>query len=1073
MAATKAAPKIAAKAILDLVKNLQAEHRASEMLAPFVDGLKEARGLALAEAALKKAKKGLRSTYLAARVAEAKGDAKTAAKLANEFCKGFGALDRGRLNLAHAFCLVAPLANDVASIHAAVKAMAFADAYHHSFLPVAMANAEARGDAAEAATWRERLAISERLRPVILELRRNQEEQTLKKATAAVDAMTDDDRRFVFRRLVSRPEMFDPDLLARAIAETTADAEVPAAAWVRALGQLGDDDEDTAVAKALRARVNAEPATMAKVVERILEVDKSAGHLAKDEDPDDHPIYKGVCTALFALAERAGDPKVFAIFDYALRETRAVVQHALIVTWLHGNHAGKKAWPSMSDAQARECFSFLIASARKGPHSGAAEHSIYYWSRKGVEDLVEEGLEKETKHEEVIDNLYSVVGYLGARTIAVRMIPREKQAFWRLQDAIGTLWTPEWHQELLAQLDTWGEPRLAEIYLEALSDHVKKLAPTIELVRRVLAWPTPTGAQAGYLKRILVEGTRYALDAREYDLAREAWKKAEAIKTKALSNEHITERKNKTVPDPFADKDAKAKLKKLLSGELEKAEAAERKKVEAARAAGKPKKATDATLAALANADVKLRVFDHPVTRETLFLDPEDGYRYYDGYGVMPVPWSIAPLTSLPTALENETRCDERALAFDKAGQNYREVVRWGRTVMVLWGINNRYGITGGVVGFAETSSAHAFYEKVRAAAPEGMTYGSAYHLAGKGGIQRIFTRDLPEGVEDEDEDEDEKRSTRIAVLGSRWTEFNQRFGSPEEAERAYDEWELDHYKRGNRLHNLEWHKRLQRDEDMLLHEWLDERARDDSETIGWHIEALTEFERVLRAQSLWPKDASVVVEPAATDEAIAAFAAGVEVLPEALRDAWKVTAGASWKLGAKQQRLLGPEETIAHRPKMQAWVDSDKRLEPTFRTCEGIAFNQDNAPVIAARCTKNAGKHQFLNIEPGAKSQDTYSTDHLRWHFCTTMTRDLIHELTRTEPLIYALKFGEAAPKRTKSVTLKSGEKVWTAVLDADAGTFFTVLGTRAARKKLKDGAAATKAFDAAVKAQRAKGFK
>ena len=272
----------------------------------------------------------------------------------------------------------------------------------------------------------------------------------------------------------------------------------------------------------------------------------------------------------------------------------------------------------------------------------------------------------------------------------------------------------------------------------------------------------------------------------------------------------------------------------------------------------------------------------------------------------------------------------------------------------------------------------------------------------------------------------------------------------------------------------------------MLLHEWLDDRARDDGRAVGWHVEALPEFERVLRAQRLWPDGAEISVAPPATSEDIEEFAAGVEVVPEPLRELWGVTSGASWTLGAKHQRVLGPREALSERPKLHAWIDRDapkwgarrEHLEERFRECEVIAIDQDDLPMMVAHCKKHAGDNQFTNVEPGAKSPDTYSTDSLRWHLCTTFTSDFIHALTSAEPLLFALKYGEPAPARRKTATLKSGDKVWIGVLDEDAATLITIAGKergsrRVARKPHKDAASAKKTFDAAVKAKRGEGFR
>jgi hypothetical protein len=1076
MAKAAKASKASAKDIKALTDQLESRWSEAEDLAPWIDALKTEHGLAVAEGALAKVKEGGRRTFLAAKVAEAKGDAKGAAKLANEVCKKFVKVPSQAILAAGFFCGLAPLATDAATVRAAIGVLAAADPYMRALLPVAAANAEARGDVAEAAKWRERAEIVERLKPILLEIRSETEAQTRAKAVAAIEDLPEADRRFVQRRIMWRPSMIDEPLMFRAVEATLDDHDgVPSATWIAAVGELGDDSEDSKLSKALRARFDRDDAAVDHVVRRMVEADDApAGRRDDDDDDiDEGAIYKGLCTCFFALRERAGESRVHALVERALEGKKRVrLERAVLETLLHGLNCGTQALPKLSDEQRRAAFAWLLGACKKGAHEDSAQHALFYWDGKGVEDLVEEALAKE-KEEEIIDNLYSVVGNLKARDLLVRRIPREKLHFWRLQNAIGDAWSPEWHAALLDQIDAWGDARLAEIYLEALLEHVKRNARVADLARRVLAWKPSTGDAARYRKRVMIEGTRAAIEVHEYALARQTWAAGEAIKAAALSNEHTTERKSKKVPDPFAEKADKAKLKKLLSGELEKAAERIKQKVTAARAAGKPQRATDDTLSALAGSNLGLRVYEDRSTHETLFVDADGNLRFYDGFELAEVPLELSPLDQMRVTLADQTRCDERVLAWDKPGQSYRELVRWGTRVMLLWGKNNDYDPVGRIVLFDDATSAHAFYERVKGAAPEGFTYGTGYFAEGKGGVAREY-------VSNEDEDGEMQ-----AVLGDRWGWGNNRFESPAEAERMYEDWELDSYKNGARLKNLEWMERLKRDQDFTLREWLDERARDDEASVAWHIDAFEEFERVLRKQGVWPDGATVSKSAPAAAAEIDSFEAAVEVLPAQLRELWECTNGASWKLGAAEQRLLGPSEALAFRPKMQAWLDRvtpkwgsrQAALEPKWRRTDALVINHDDKPIVAARCMKDAGTDLFITPH-GQDKPDGSWTDSLAWNICIAFTHDFVNALSEAEPLLFVLKYGQAAPADRKTVTLTSGDKVWSAVLDEASATFYTIAGKRrgpqrTAKKKNPNAAAAKKAFDAAVKAKRAEGFK
>jgi hypothetical protein len=119
--------------------------------------------------------------------------------------------------------------------------------------------------------------------------------------------------------------------------------------------------------------------------------------------------------------------------------------------------------------------------------------------------------------------------------------------------------------------------------------------------------------------------------------------------------------------------------------------------------------------------------------------------------------------------------------------------------------VNNDYAPVGRIARFESDAASHVFFEKVRGGAPVGFAYGSPYFAERKGGVVREYTQERP--------GEEEEETWTQGVLGARWAYDEHRFGSAEEAERMYEGWELELYKGGARLKNLEWMKRLVRDE--------------------------------------------------------------------------------------------------------------------------------------------------------------------------------------------------------------------------------------------------------------------
>lgn len=181
----------------------------------------------------------------------------------------------------------------------------------------------------------------------------------------------------------------------------------------------------------------------------------------------------------------------------------------------------------------------------------------------------------------------------------------------------------------------------------------------------------------------------------------------------------------------------------------------------------------------------------------------------------------------LATFLAKATTTSERAMQWTAGDYNalYREIVRFGDRVLILWGRNNARNLQ--TVGITtDEADAKALVEGFRRAPLKGFKPTSPYYVEGRGGVVREYHPILAKS----------KRGTIERAVGRclddrvEWTtrypnhereELELELPTNEAAERKYDELELDWYRRGGRPYEIEWMKTARRRRDYTLDDWI------------------------------------------------------------------------------------------------------------------------------------------------------------------------------------------------------------------------------------------------------------
>jgi hypothetical protein len=273
------------------------------------------------------------------------------------------------------------------------------------------------------------------------------------------------------------------------------------------------------------------------------------------------------------------------------------------------------------------------------------------------------------------------------------------------------------------------------------------------------------------------------------------------------------------------------------------------------------------------------------------------------------------------------------------------------------------------------------------------------------------------------------------------------------------------------------------RREDTVIAAFLEARYRDDHKSAAWHLRGLDEMMAAIAETGLASlvSDVEVSLGPPATDDEIGAYQARLpEPIPETLAEVWREVGGGGFACDRVTIRLLSPRELVAQRDTLRAelarWLVLHlrgaklKSMHSMLGDLDVLA-TIDGEPLILFDTRQRSGDGRCF-----ASAGSTWWESALGWQIATDITVELKRELEMRLPDVFRLKLGQRAGDKVRRARLAKAGKRWDAVVDG------TELLTRTATpaspgkpsiKRLPTADAATKAFNAAVSAARAKGFR
>ncbi|GIG68276.1 WGR domain-containing protein [Phytomonospora endophytica] len=718
--------------------------------------------------------------------------------------------------------------------------------------------------------------------------------------------------------------------------------------------------------------------------------------------------------------------------------------------------------PRLDADQAHRAIRAMIRSRLEHPSiqvRSSAGHQLYRFGHPAVEDFVIEALDRygaryaasepkggrvfdhgqteDDNLEDLVADLYAILRNLdtpAARTALIDRLFTERRSYWRAANALAETWNEAAHEAITARLRESRDHHAAGLYAYTLDRHVEKVWPLVSLLEEISGWDTPAGPPTdGFFAYALIVGIRAALDTGHYALVRRAWPLAQAIQAPA-GPPHL-----RSWTSPFEDEDSRSRLAAALSGTADAARATLIEKGRAARVKGKPlARLKDEDLGTLTGATVALRLMHDKATGEVWFADTDGRAHAFDGYAVVPPPFTLVP--GGPSALTGVTEVSERALFWTATASEFTELVRYRDTIAHSAGVNNGR-FTTRVLRFAE--GAHEAFARMRASLTAArLTETDPWYVPEKGAVHRGYHREHDSAV--------------LFVHEGRIEYDGDFFPDRAAAVAAHERREIDLLAAGGALGCLEWVGSRRRPEDLTVAEWLDDRARDDSRDPVWHVEALAVFADGLREYGYLSHvpglaDLTVEIGSGVPDEEIAAYEATRRTpVPEVLRDFWRRVGHASWSIGGRGCRVLSPTEMLTRRPAADA--------VGAIYKAQSYRLNTDVYDELDVVAEKSDGELLTLLATDHETDDDrvfTHVYDHerhiwwersLSWMLATSFLSEFTQAVKASTHLVERLYFGQHvnAAAESRYFEWRSGPdaKFWELYWDETNGVLATRYG-------------------------------
>lgn len=261
-----------------------------------------------------------------------------------------------------------------------------------------------------------------------------------------------------------------------------------------------------------------------EILLRLVETPEAAGDFMSGFALEN--MKEQACQLLSPVATRpAVFKRLMAVMDTPeLVKGRKVISDELLD--VKGDYTKFAVQAELSNAQAKEAARRMIAHSM----SDEPEHSLYYMRHKGAEDVLIEALQTVT-HPRTVGSLYSAVQNMQTRRSQDVILGRlfvDEQNIWRLLDAVSDIWTKDVHKRALAMLEARADHAAINRYMWSMVDFAHNGRAALDTLELSLGLETNSAADRGLQKMVLLEGVKLALEAGKEELAKRAWRVAEA-----------------------------------------------------------------------------------------------------------------------------------------------------------------------------------------------------------------------------------------------------------------------------------------------------------------------------------------------------------------------------------------------------------------------------------------------------------------------------------------------------------------------------------------------------------------
>lgn len=180
--------------------------------------------------------------------------------------------------------------------------------------------------------------------------------------------------------------------------------------------------------------------------------------------------------------------------------------------------------------------------------------------------------------------------------------------------------------------------------------------------------------------------------------------------------------------------------------------------------------------------------------------------------------------------LRDEKAVDARAMAWTKSGNLYREAIRYGRQVLVVWGGNNARNLQSVGLTFEQVDAAKRFYSSFTERLPKGFIDTGVTYVPGRGGVAREYWPPKKQTgkkvVKALGRVVDESVRWVLDFSGANFKEDVATYPTEADAIAAFNRKELEWYRAGGRPYEIEWMKSIKRRADSTIVDYLDEQLQ-------------------------------------------------------------------------------------------------------------------------------------------------------------------------------------------------------------------------------------------------------